>query len=228
MKRVRLFVVAVGAVVIPALVGVRSAEAHNCSSVCNQIRRACMKSAKATRKADLATCDANRERCRAECQANAGSCLGDCDEANTACLVECDSAPNPTACGDECQADLVQCQDDCANCGADCGATRDTCRTQAQTARQEAAQGCDDSRLTCRDACVDPIDGHCVRGCKSDRRDCKGLAKKDERDCKKACDRGPARKACVRECRRVMNLALGVCSDEEVLCLGGCAGLTAE
>jgi hypothetical protein len=228
MKPLRLLMVVAGAVVLPALIGVQSAEAQRCSSLCNQIRRACIKSAKATRKAELATCDASRETCRTECQTNAGSCLGTCDDTNTTCLAGCESALDPSACGEDCAAALLQCQDDCANCAANCNAGRETCRTEANTKRTAGKDTCDGWRMSCRDACVDPIDRPCTRGCKSDLRQCAADAKKAERTCKKGVEKGPARKAGIRSCRQAMNQALGICSDLEVTCLAGCAEVTLE
>ena len=93
-------------------------------------------------------------------------------------------------------------------------------------ARQAAKDACAETRVSCPDQCVEPIDPDCVRGCKAVERVCKKGAKGVERQCKKDCVRGTGRRACVRECRKLNNVALQGCSNQEILCLGGCAGIT--
>ncbi|MHC4093486.1 MAG: hypothetical protein ACYSVY_24970 [Planctomycetota bacterium] len=190
------------------LVEVAPAEAHTCSSVCNQIRRACIKVAKVTRQVARAVCEDGRDACRADCAANEATCPADC----------------ATNCGGDavCEA---ECLDDCANCVPNCNAAREGCLEAAGLQRQADKLACADARESCPDTCVEPIDNNCVRGCKAAERGCKKVAKGIERQCKKDCVRGPGRRACVRECRKQNNVALQGCSNQEILCLGACAGI---
>lgn len=204
------------------LLEVPSAEAHNCSSLCNQIRRACIKVAKSVRLVARADCDEQRDTCREGCVTNAETCPTDCEAANAACVAACSADP---VCEAGCAATLTQCLDDCANCIPNCNADREGCLEAAQVQRQADKLACDASRGNCGELCVDPIDSQCVKECKSLERICKSEAKKIERQCKRDCARGRARRACVRGCRRQLNTDLQLCSNQEILCLGACAGI---
>jgi hypothetical protein len=125
-----------------------------------------------------------------------------------------------------CDADLDQCLSDCANCATICNAERVTCRDAAKLARADANLLCDAARESCNTNCVDPIDAGCVHDCKAGRSDCDALAKRAEKTCRAACPKGNGLQACVRNCRRIKNAAIGACGDLQVLCLGDCAGLT--
>ena len=65
-------------------------DAHTCKSACNQIRRACVQSSKATWKLDRAQCVDDRDACRAACEAvcpgdDCEACLDGCDAGLDAC-----------------------------------------------------------------------------------------------------------------------------------------------
>jgi hypothetical protein len=198
-------------------------QAHTCNSVCNQIRRACRRHAKAVLIVDYTNCDDQRDGCLNDCDLNVDQCPIDCDNANTACVGACD--PADTVCLDGCAAGLTQCLEDCANCKANCRADRVVCRDNAKLQRDADNVVCDGSRESCQDTCVDPIDSTCVRGCKADKKGCDGVAKRAERTCKRACPTGSERRACFRNCKREKNVDYQDCSDREIICLGGCAGL---
>ena len=71
MKRVGLsFLMAVFIGSSLMIVDVGPAEAVTCSSVCSQIRRACLNLSKAVRKVSRADCDETRDACRSDCAAN--------------------------------------------------------------------------------------------------------------------------------------------------------------
>jgi hypothetical protein len=216
-----LLVVTVTALV--ALLDVGRAEAHTCSSACNQIRRACVHVTKATKKIAYAACDADRDTCRVDCEANADTCTVVCDGALAACSAACLADPDPVACDAACVAARAECPLECPDC---CNYGRASCRESARATQREARAACTDSRLTCRETCVDPIDGPCVRGCKSVQRDCQRAAKNLLSACKRGCAKGTERRACIRTCRSQVNAALQLCSSQEVLCVGGCIGIT--
>jgi hypothetical protein len=193
---------------------VLAVEAHTCSSLCNQVRRACRRVAHSQRQVARAVCDATRDTCRADCEANADTCQADCE---AACVATCaGDAVCVAGCPDACVAI-------CADCIPDCNADRTACFDLAEQAREAANLACDGARTSCGETCVDPIDGACVRTCKSDRKSCDLMKKNDEKACKRACPNGEGRRACMRECRRLKNAALALCSDTEVLCLLDCA-----
>ncbi len=198
------------------------ADAVNCSSTCNQIRRACNGSAKAVYKVGKIQCDEDRDACRTDCAANAATCPSDCDAADAACVAGC---AGDTACEAACGGALTQCQDDCVNCQENCGATRGQCRTDVKADRDLLRSGCNDVRGICRDTCTDPIDKQCVSVCKRDERGCRADAKRTEGQCKKGCPKDGSRKACIRTCRKNGNLAQQLCADSAVLCYAGCAGV---
>ena len=81
------------------------------------------------------------------------------------------------------------------------------------------------ARDSCGTTCVEPIDGACVQGCKSARKGCDNDAKKNEKICQAACPNGEGRRACMRDCRKLKNADLAICSDREVVCIAGCAGI---
>jgi hypothetical protein len=198
------------------------AEAVNCSSVCNQVRRACNHSAKGSYKAAKIQCDENRDGCHADCDANAATCPDDCDAAAGTCVSDCaGDLVCEAACGDA----LVQCQDDCVNCDANCDTTRGECRTDAKADRDALRGVCDDLKGVCGDTCTEPIEKMCVRGCTSDEHGCRDAAKRTGVQCKKSCPKDGDRKACIRSCRKTNNLAQQSCEDTAVLCYAGCAGI---
>lgn len=193
--------------------------AHNCTSVCKQIRRACRRVAKAERKVAEAVCDDQRDVCRADCEANAETCPVDCAPT---CQASCATDPSPATCETAC---VEQCLYACDHCIDICNETRAGCRGDARLAQGDANLACNVTRDDCHLECVDPIDSECVVDCKHDRRDCDRRAKNAERTCRNGCGNGPDRNACVRGCRRQKNADLRDCSDVEVLCLGRCAGI---
>ena len=224
MKRLGLtFLMAVFMGASLMLLNAALAEAHTCSSVCNQIRRACLDVAKATRQVARAVCEDERDGCRANCAANAESCPGNCEAANGAGVAACNGNGE---CEAGCATDLAQCLDDCANCIANCNAAREVCLGEAEQRRQQAMLGCTEARAGCPDLCVEPIDPVCVGGCKSDARTCGSDAKKLEGQCKRECPNGTGRQACVRECRKQSNVGLQGCANQEILCLAACANIT--
>lgn len=196
---------------------VAAVQAMSCDSTCNQIRRACRSVAMSSLKVAYANCDDARDTCKADCEANAEQCPIDCGTAYDACVL---------GGGTTCDADLAQCLDDCANCKRNCNLDRVGCRDAAKLARSEANLLCDALRDSCDTDCVDPIDAACIRGCRTDSSDCQSDAKRDEKTCRAGCPKGTGQQACARDCRRTKNAALGLCSDAEVVCIGGCAGLT--
>jgi hypothetical protein len=183
---------------------VAPAEAHTCSSLCNQVRRACLTGAKAVRQVARAVCDETRDGCRTDCAVNEATCPDDC----------------VTECGTD-QPCLDDCPDDCANCIPNCNADREGCLELAEQQRAAARVGCDGTRGGCQDTCVDPIDGDCVRDCGSDQRDCRADKKKIERQCKRDCAtaNGTGRRVCMRTCRKQYNGNLQACTATESSCL---------
>jgi hypothetical protein len=169
------------------LLQVALAEAHTCSSVCNQIRRACLDMAKAKRQVARAVCEDGRAACQADCET---------------------------------------CTEDCESCLTDCDAAREACLEAAEVQRQADKLACDELREGCPEACVEPIDNVCVQGCKAGARTCGSDAKKLEGQCKRECPNGTGRQACVRECRKQLNVDLQACANQEILCLATCAGIT--
>lgn len=218
----RFMLLAVLGVVGLVLADVVPAEAHTCNSVCNQVRRACRRIAKADRQVARADCDATRDTCRADCEANADTCQTDCE---ASCMAAC--------AGDlVCEAGCPDaCADSCASCIPDCNDARSECFGLAEDARQAANDACDTARESCnlppeQGGCQDPIDNTCVKGCMSDRKGCDRNAKLAEKQCKQTCNGGEGQRACMRDCRKAKNAALSFCSDLEVGCLAGCAGIT--
>jgi hypothetical protein len=182
---------------------VAPAEAHTCASLCNQVRRACLAGAKAVRQVARAVCDETRDGCRTDCAANEATCPDDC-------VVEC-GADQPC---------LDACLDACANCIPNCNADREGCLELAEQQRAADRVGCVGTREGCQDTCSDPIDGDCVRGCKSDQRGCRADAKKLEGGCKRDCTSSTEpRRACMRTCRKKYNADLQFCSSVEIGCL---------
>jgi len=198
------------------------AEAHTCSSLCNQMRRACLDIAKATRKVERAVCDNEVAGCEATCAANGEGCPTECEDANTACVAQCTGNPE---CGAGCSGDLAQCLDGCTNCVANCSTAREVCTGEAEQRRQQAMLGCDEARVECRVTCADPVDDQCVSACKAQAHESKKQAKEAERECKMACPGGTDRQACVGGCRMQCNMALQGCANQEMLCLAQCAGI---
>jgi hypothetical protein len=193
-----------------------AAQAMSCESTCNQIRRACRSVAMHGLKVEYANCDDGRDVCRAACEANAEQCPLDCQAAHAACV---------SGGGSDCDATLAQCLDDCAHCISNRNAARVACRDAAKTARAEANALCDTARESCDSVCIDPIDEARVRDCRTASSDCAADAKRDEKTCRAGCPKGTGQQACVRGCRRDKNSAMALCSDQEVVCIGACAGL---
>jgi hypothetical protein len=159
-----------------------------------------------------------------DCETNADTCVPTCDANLSACTTAC---AGDLICEAGCTATHAECLDDCANCIANCNADRVVCNDEVEVARQAANLLCDGSRENCQEVCQDPIDPECVRGCSSDRKTCDRNAKNGEKTCRaQNCSGGSGQRACFRDCRRDKNAALGLCADNEVLCYGGCAGLT--
>ena len=204
------------------------AEGHSCSSVCSQVRRACRSVAKATRQVDRAVCDAERDLCRDACEANRDTCPVDCQTASATCTASCASSLDPVACQAACATGEMQCLSDCDNCDAICSDQRALCHTTAEGVRQAANDACVTIRESCGETCVDPIDSGCVKQCKSERSGCDRDAKVGEKQCRTSCPNGTGRRACVRDCRRDKNAAFAVCSDRELVCLAGCAGVSLQ
>jgi hypothetical protein len=193
------------------------AMAHNCASVCKQIRRACRRVAKSERKAGEAVCGDQRDTCRGDCDANADACPLEC---TPTCEASCATDPTPATCEANC---VEQCLHECDHCLGICNETRAGCLDDARLAQADANVDCNVARDDCQLECVDPIDSACVTGCKHDRRDCDRDAKDAKHTCRDGCGNGPDRNACVRRCRKEKNADFGHCSDVEVLCLGRCA-----
>lgn len=212
--RTALKVAALGAAML--VIDVAAVQAVTCDSTCNQIRRACRSVAKSALKVEYANCDDGRDSCRDACVANAAQCPVDCQTANDACVG---------GGGSDCDATLTQCLDDCAHCVSNCNAARVACRDAAKVARAGANALCDSARENCDSVCVEPIDAGCVHDCRSASSGCQGDAKRGEKTCSSGCPNGTGQQACKRGCRRDKNSALGLCSDQEVLCVGACAGL---
>jgi hypothetical protein len=211
-----------GTVGLPALLDPAEAEAYTCDSACNQIRRACNHVAKAARKVAQAICDDERDACRAECEATAANCEAVCAEASAACLEACATDPDPVTCQAECAAAAPVCPEDCEIC---CQGVRVSCRADANEAREAARLVCAASRDTCDQTCVDPINAECVRDCVSAQHDCAGDAKRNSASCDRACPGSTGQRACKRECRKLLNQALGLCSAQERVCVAGCIGV---
>lgn len=221
MKRMVLALALVG--ISLALSSPPPVEAVNCNSVCNQIRRACRRSAKSTRQVDRANCDIARDQCRTDCEVNGDTCVPTCDDALTTCLAGC---AGDTACEDACNTTHTECVGCCEDCFTCCNADRVVCNDNAKTARQLTNEMCDGSRENCQEFCQDPIDRDCVSVCKSGRRECDRNAKKAEKTCRvQNCSGGTGQRACVRDCRKAKNSDFVDCADTEVLCYGSCAGL---
>ena len=204
------------------LLQVALAEAHTCSSVCNQIRRACLDVGKAAREVERAVCEDEGDGCKANCAADGEICPTECEDANTACVAQCMGNPE---CGAGCSGDLSQCLDGCANCVANCSTAREVCTGEAEQNRQQAKLGCDEARGECSATCLGPIDSQCVSACKAEARASKKGAKDVERECKRACPGGTDRQACVRGCRMQCNMDLQGCANQEMLYLAQCAGI---
>jgi len=188
------------------VVDIAPAAAQNCTSLCNQVRRACRRIARTTKNVTQAGCDDTRDGCRIDCDTNAATC--------------------PDTCSGLVDPELTQCLDACAQCKSTCNANRATCRAAAKAVQDTDNLGCDGLRTSCGESCTDPIDQTCVRNSSVTRRGCDATAKKMAIACKRGCTKGPGRRACVRGCRAQLNYDLGVCSDTEVSDLAKCAGIT--
>ncbi len=201
---IRLFLVA-AAFGLASLLQAAPADAHTCTSACNQVRRACNSVAKAGSKVEFALCADGRDACRTACEIDNSVCVQACD----ACVVGC--AGDPT-CLDGCAA----CPTECPDC---CNAARTTCRDIAKDARAAARLLCTDSRTTCNETCVS-VDGNCVRRCVRTRRGLEADAKRTANACKNACTGGPDRRACMRSCRKILNQQFQLFSNQEAVCIG--------
>ena len=218
MKRrgIKLFLGA-SVMALAAFLNVGPADAQSCDSLCNQINRACKAEAKAAKNIAFADCHLARIGCDVGCAADPNSCVVDCPAEYAACLATCDS---DTACVAACDAALAACPDTCVGC---CNYERASCLADAKAARRGARLACVDLRVTCPDTCVEPVDGDCVKTCKSATRSCKRTAKKDIwAPCKDQCPKGPSRRACMLGCSKELNVALESCSSTEGLSLQDC------
>ncbi|MFQ5515135.1 MAG: hypothetical protein ACE5FG_11970 [Myxococcota bacterium] len=223
----REILIAIGATVMAALLAVTPAEADTCESACNQIRRACTRLALVGEKAAQAVCDETRDLCRVDCvTAGPDVCLTDCDASHVTCTSACATDPNPVWCQAGCDAELANCSFACLNCKASCNQARAACRDEAHGVRDAAKLVCATAREDCPGLCVEPIDEACVRQCKVTRKSCGHDEQGFYGVCKRACARGTEKRACVRGCRKQYYAALGICADQEALCVGGCIGLT--
>jgi len=134
------------------------------------------------------------------------------------------------ACRAACEADPTVCPDgECELCKDACELIRADCRTAAKDARTATQATCDVMRTSCNDICQDPIDGPCVKRCKSDaQHSCVRPARQDYRQCKNQCPTGTGRRPCVRSCRVEMNADLDFCFDVEMLCVAQCIGVSLD
>jgi hypothetical protein len=162
--------------------------------------------------------EADAHTCDSACNQYARACKAAAKGVRKAALAQCDLDRDVCRdCGDD---------PNCPGWSPDCNDARVLCRDAAKAARDQAREACATARPTCLATCVDPIDGECVQGCKSDQRDCAHLEKKDAIDDKKGCRNADNHRRCVRACKKDLNLALGQCSIDEGVCLGTqCIGL---
>jgi hypothetical protein len=208
---------AASAVALAAFLNVGQADAHTCSSLCNQMRRACNAEVKAAKKVAVATCGEERDACRTACETDSNSCVVDCPAEHAACIATCVGDPD---CEAACDAALAACPDDCVGC---CNYHRASCRADAKLVQKDLRLACEDGRATCEGTCVDPIDGACVRDCKAVQHSCQKDAKKNYwSPCKSNCPTGTERRACMRGCRTRVNQEFQLCSGAEVGCLSTC------
>lgn len=135
-------------------------------------------------------------------EADAHTCSSTCSQILRACNHAAKGARKASLA--QCDLDRYTCRADCEadpNCPGHsiCNDARALCREAADTARQDARDACQVARDLCPpETCVDPIDGDCVRECKSIERDCGRAAKKLSVTCKKGCPNGNVRRAYVR------------------------------
>jgi hypothetical protein len=210
---IRLFLVG-GAIALVAALYSAPAEAHTCSSACNQIRRACNSVAKATLKVGFAVCDEGRDTCREACAIDNSVCVQACTDANTACVAACGA---DQTCLDGCAAALAAGPAEGPDC---CNAARSTCRQIEKDTRAASRLVCTDSRTTCNETCVS-VDGNCVKKWGTTRRRCERQAKDEAVTCKREeCTGGTTQRACMRNCRKVMNQKFQICADQEAVMIG--------
>jgi hypothetical protein len=207
----------------------QAAEAHTCSSACNQIRRACVSNTKAVKKIGKIKCDDNPNwvcaaDCATDCAANEGTCNQSCNAARAVCDAAC---AGDSTCLADCEATETSCLGACdvatctSTCQAACDDDRATCLAKVKEDVTESKVLCDAARTGCNDTCVDPIDSNCVNACKSAQRSCRSSNKRDEGTCKKACAKGAGKKACIRGCQQAFNESMKLCGNEELACIAG-------
>jgi hypothetical protein len=166
-------------------------------------------------------------------EADAHTCGSTCNQINRACGHAAKGVRKAALA--QCNRDRDVCRDcgddpNCPGWSPDCNDARVLCREAAHTAREQARNACRAARELCPPAsCVDPIDGDCVRDCKSGpdgQKQCQAAAKDRWLDCKRAAPKDNERRRALRLCKKQLNEALALCSDLEALCLGPCVGLT--
>jgi hypothetical protein len=165
--------------------------------------------------------EVDADTCESACNQIARACKHAAKGARKAALAQCDLDRDVCRdCGDD---------PDCPGWSPDCNETRVLCREAAHTARQQARSACRAARELCPSAsCVDPIDGDCVRDCRSGpdgQKQCQAAAKDRSLDCKRAAPKDNGRRRALRLCKKQLNEALALCSDLEALCLGPCIDL---
>ena len=199
-----------------------TAGAHTCSSGCNQVRKACIKEAKACRGVAFAACDDARDQCRSDCAANAATCSTDCDSALSTCEAVCLTDLDPAACSAACTATHATCIYDCDHCISNCNGDRSDCRAAANDERSQALHSCSSGRDTCRTLCSGDVDSGCVRDCLTPDRQCLRAIKDGEKTCKRNCATGPDRRACFRGFRAQRNAAEKTCQRNAGACITAC------
>ena len=158
--------------------------------------------------------------------AEAVTCKSVCNQVRRACnhAAKGSFKAGKIQCTEESETCNSACVDGDEACPSDCDLARDQCRVDNKAARDVLRSSCDDSRTACGEVCVDPIARDCVRGCKTDERDCRADAKRTEGLCKKSCAKDDTRRRCIRSCRKTNSLDEQVCGEVAVLCYAGCAG----
>jgi hypothetical protein len=163
-RRLTLLSLAIAAGAMVGL-GAVPADAHTCSSSCNQIRRACRGSARAIQKIARLDCNTERDACRAACDpADPLICPdGDCDACKDACnlvCVDCRVAAKDARTADQATCDVMRtsCNDICEDpidgaCVKECKAdAHHACVRPARLDYRQCKQQCPTG--TGRQACV--------------------------------------------------------------------------
>jgi hypothetical protein len=152
MTRPRLTLLSL-AIAVGAMLGLGAvpADAHTCSSSCNQIRRACRASTRAIHKIARMDCNAERDACRVVCEADPAICPdGECE-----------------ACEDDCDLVRVDCRTAAKDVQTVDQATCDVMRTSCNDICQDPIDG------VCVKECKADAHHACVRPARLDYRHCK-------------------------------------------------------